>query len=102
MGPCKGLRMIRVAFLSSREVSEQEYVCRCLPELWLQKTYPSIIFVSADLPERRIRTRKSEKVLAEVDPKSTDIYNSNVLDRYSDRPDCDSKMACMQLWIGCV
>ena len=89
MGLREGLRKIGAAISSSREVSAQEFVYRCLPELWLRKTYPAIIFVNADLPERRIRTRKTEKVLAELDPESTDIYNSNVIDRYSDRPDCD-------------
>ena len=80
------LRKVGAAFLSSREVSSQECVYRCFPELWLRKTFPSVIYVNTDLLERRIRTRKNEQLLAELDPDSTDIYNTNIIDRYCDRP----------------
>ena len=36
-----GLRKIGAAFLSTREVSSQECVYRCMPELWLRKIFPS-------------------------------------------------------------
>ena len=36
----EGLRKIGAAFLSSREVSSQECVYRCMPELWLRKIFP--------------------------------------------------------------
>ena len=39
-----GLR-IGAAFLSTREVSSQECVYRCMPELWLRKIFPAAIFV---------------------------------------------------------
>lgn len=37
-----GLRKIGAAFLSSREVSSQESVYRCMPELWLRKIFPKL------------------------------------------------------------
>lgn len=47
----EGLRKIGAAFLSSREVSSQECVYRCMPELWLTKFFPKTIFVNTNLPD---------------------------------------------------
>ena len=80
------LKNIGAAFLSTREVSSQECVYRCLPELWLRKTFPGTIFINTDLPEKRIRMRKSQQQLSELEDDSTEIYNSNIIERYSDRP----------------
>ena len=52
------LKKIGVVFLSTREVSSQECVYKCVPELWLRKTFLGTIFINTDLPEKRIRTRK--------------------------------------------
>lgn len=52
-----GLRKIGAAFLSSREVSSQECVYRCMPELWLRKIFPKTLFVSTDLPEKSTRCK---------------------------------------------
>ena len=68
-------------------MSSQECVYRCQPELWLQKTFPGTVFVNTALPEKRIRTMKSKDQITELDDDSTDIYNSNIIERYSDRPD---------------
>ena len=46
-----GLKKIGAAFLSTREVSSQKCVYRCMPELWLRKIFPTI-FVNTNLPER--------------------------------------------------
>ena len=68
-------------------MSSQECVYWCLPELWLRKTFPGTVFVNTALPEKRIRTMKRKEQIAELDDDSTDIYNSNIIERYSDRPD---------------
>jgi len=81
-----GLKKIGAAFLSSREVSSQECVYRCMPELWLRKIFPKTVFVSTDLPEKRLRVAKSQQELDELDGDSTDIYKSNIIERYSIRP----------------
>ena len=81
-----GLRKIGAAFLSKREVSSQECVYRCMPELWLRKIFPKTVFVSTDLPEKRLRVAKSQQELDELDDDSTDIYKSNIIERYSIRP----------------
>ena len=81
-----GLRKIGAAFLSTREVSAQECVYRCMPELWLRKIFPKTVFVSTDLPENRVRFTKTQQKLDELDDDSTDIFKSNIIVRYSDRP----------------
>ena len=56
-----GLRKIGAPFLSTREVSSQECVCRCMPELWLRKVFPQSIFVNTEFPEKRVRVAKGQK-----------------------------------------
>ena len=82
------LKRIGGAFLSTREVSSQECVYRCMPELWLRKIFPATVFVSTDLPEKRVRIAKSPEELDELDNESTDIFKSNIIDRYTLRPQC--------------
>ena len=81
-----GLKKIGAAFLSSREVSSQESIYRCMPELWLRKIFPKTVFVSTDMPEKQLRVAKSQLELEEMDDDCTDIYKSNIIERYSIRP----------------
>ena len=85
----KVLRKIGEAFLSSREVSSQECVYMCLKELWRRKTFPGTVFVNTDMPDSRIMMRKSNQKLSELDADSTEIYYSNITERYSDRPNAN-------------
>ncbi|KXJ13769.1 ATP-dependent DNA helicase PIF1 [Exaiptasia diaphana] len=82
----EGLKKIGAAFLSTREVSSQEAVYRCMPELWLRKIFPAAIFISTDLPDKRIRMAKSQQELEELDDESTEVYKSNMIERYTKRP----------------
>ena len=61
------LRKIGAAFLSIREVSAQECVYRCMPELWLQKVCPKTVYVSTDFPQNRLHMPKSQDDLDELD-----------------------------------
>ena len=81
-----GLKKIGAAFLSTREVSSQECVYRSMPELWLRKIFPATVFVSTDFPEKRVRVAKTQIELDELDDDSTDIFKSNIIQRYSIRP----------------
>ena len=65
---------VGAAFLSTREVSAQECVYRCMPELCLRKTLPKTIFVSTDLPQNRLHIPKSQDELDELEDDSTDIF----------------------------
>ena len=78
-----GLKNIGAPFLSTREVSSQECVYRCMPELWLRKIFPKTVFVNADLPDKRVRVTKTTVELDALDDDSTDIYKSNIIERYS-------------------
>jgi hypothetical protein len=80
-----GLRKIGAAFLSTREVSAQEGVYRCMPELWLRKIFPKTLFVSTDFAENSVRFAKKQQELDELDDDGTDIFKSNIIVRYSDR-----------------
>ena len=81
-----GLRKIGAAFLSTREVSAQECVYRCMPELWLRKIFPKTVFVSTGFAKDRIRVEKTQQELDELDDDSIDTFKSNIIVRYSDRP----------------
>ena len=70
--------------MSSREVSAQECVFRCFPELWLRKTFPGVIFINTDIPENRVRMVKSLKDLQLLDETSTEIFQRNLIDRYAE------------------
>ena len=76
---------IAKAYSSRRECSVQEAVYHVMPELWLRKTFPKVIFANSNLPENRYRMCKSEEELR-LPLDSTDIFKRNMLDRYMDRP----------------
>ena len=46
----------------------------------------SFFFVSTDLPDKRLRVTKSQQDLEELDDESTDIFKSNIIERYAIRP----------------
>ena len=68
-----------------------------MPELWLRKVFPKTVFVSTDLPDKRVRVTKSQQELNELDDDSTDIYKSNIIERYSIRPDSNTTIDNMCL-----
>ncbi|XP_015779208.1 PREDICTED: uncharacterized protein LOC107357078 [Acropora digitifera] len=80
------LRKIGAAFLSTREVSAQECVYRGMPQLWLSKIFPKTLFVNKDFPQNRLRIPKSQDDLEELEDDSIDIFKSNIIERYSNRP----------------
>ncbi|CAB3998256.1 ATP-dependent DNA helicase PIF1 [Paramuricea clavata] len=81
-----GLKKIGAAFLSKREVIAQECVYRCMHKLWLRKIFPGTVFVNTNLPEKRVFVTKTKNELDKLDDDSTDIYKSNIIERYSLRP----------------
>ena len=85
LGIRDGLRKIGATFLSTRKVSAQECVYRCLPELWLRKIFPKTVFISTDFSENRVRFTKTQQELDELDDDSTDIFKSNIIVRCSER-----------------
>ena len=92
----RSLRKVGAAFLSCREVSAQESVYRCMPELWLRKTFPGVVFVNTGLPQERLQVAKCQEELEALHDESTDIFKSNIIERYSDRPDIPDNICLAQ------
>ena len=62
-----------------------------MPELWLRKCFPGIVFANTNLPDKRYRVCKSLPELKDLPEDSTDVFKRNMLDRYIDRPDKNFK-----------
>ena len=62
----------------------QEAVYHCLPELWLPKVFPGLIYANTNIPEKRFRVLQSQKEIGDL---PDDTFKRNMLDRYVDRPD---------------
>ena len=74
------------AFTNSRQLSVNEAVYHCLPEMKLRWVFPGVSFVDTNLPANRIRICKSEQEIKELNPDSTDVFKSGIIDKYMDRP----------------
>ena len=49
------MKAIPKAYSTKRECSVQEAVYHILPELWLRKTFPKVIFLNSNMPEKWYR-----------------------------------------------
>ena len=81
------MKSISKAYRTQREMSIQEAVSIVLPEIWLRKTSPGVIFANSNLPENRYRILKSEEEISNMEEGETDIFKKNMLERYMNRPD---------------
>ena len=81
------MKSISKAYRTQREMSIQEAVSIVLPEIWLRKTSPGVIFANSNLPENRYRILKSEEDISNMEEGETDIFKRNMLERYINRPD---------------
>lgn len=57
-----------------------------MPELWLRKIFPKTLFVNTDFPQNRLCIPKSQDDLEELEDDSIDIFKSNIIERYGNRP----------------
>lgn len=48
--------------------------------------FPKTLFVNTDFPQNRLRIPKSQDDLQELEDNSIDIFKSNIIERYSNRP----------------
>ena len=79
------MKFIARAYITKRECSVQEAVYHVMPELWLRKSYPRVIFVNTNLPEKRFRVCLTKGELNELPEESTNVFKCNTLDRYMER-----------------
>ena len=92
-------KSVAKAYRTHREMSIQEAVSIILPEIWLRKTSPAVMFANSNLPEKRYRVCRSEEEIANMHEDETNIFKKNMLDRYIDRPNMQyrkGKYACME------
>ena len=89
------MKKVAYSFISTHQLSAQEAVYNILPELWLRKCQPEILFINTNLQENRIRIVKSKEELEVLSDDSTDAFKRNIIDRYMDRPK-SGKFACLK------
>ena len=75
----------------------QEAVYHCLPELWLPKVFPGVIYANTNIREKRFRVLRSQNEIGDLPDDSNDIFKRNMLDRYVDRPDKNFCNGCYGL-----
>ena len=83
------MKAIAKAYTTKRECSVQEAVYLIMPELWLRETFPKAMFLNSNLPECWYRIFPKKEELDELPDDSTDTFQKNMLDRYTDWPDSD-------------
>ena len=59
---------------------------KMVPELWLRKIFPTVIFLSSNMPEKRYKIFKKKDKIDELPDDSTDKFHRNMLVRYIDCP----------------
>ena len=75
------MRKLSQTFISTRQLSVQEPVYHCLPELWLRKCFPRVTFINTSLHNDRIRILKPERELDQLNDDSTDIFKSGIMQK---------------------
>ena len=81
------MKSIARAYTTKREVSVQEAVYLVMPELWLRKVFPGVLFANSNVPLKRFRICLSKTEIEKLPEESTVVFKRNMLDRYCDRPD---------------
>ena len=80
------MKAVARAYATKRECSVQEAVYLLMPELWLRRVFPGVVFLNSNVPAKRYRIFKMKSEIDELPSDSTDIFQQNMLDRYLDRP----------------
>ena len=81
------MKAIARTYPTKRECSVQEAVYLVMPELWLRKTFPEVLFLNSIIPVKRYKIFQNKEEIDELPEDSNDIFQRNMLDRYIDQPD---------------
>ena len=79
------LRKMGNVFLTKREVSTHEAIIRLL-SLPMRSSNIAVIFIPTGFQEERTRLLKPAAVLNTLDPDDPNVFCTNFLDRYANRP----------------
>ena len=80
------MRSTSRAYQTKREYTAQEAVYLLMPESWLRKSFPGVVFANSNLPENRYRICHSKKEIDELPEDNCVVFKLNKIDRYIDRP----------------
>ena len=80
------IKVVAQAYASNWECSVHEADYLCLPELWLRRVFPRVIYANTNIPEKRCKMLRSQQEIHELPDESEDIFKKNMLGRYMDRP----------------
>ena len=78
------MKAIACAYATKRECSVQEPVYLVMPELWLRKAFPKVIFLNSNLRDKRYKIFKKKNEIYVLPDDSTDLFQRNMLDHYLD------------------
>ena len=79
------MKSVAHAYASKHECSLQEAVNQIMPELWLRKVFPGVLYANSNIPEKRVKMMLSKMEIVESPEDSTDIYKRNIMNRYTIR-----------------
>ena len=80
------MKAIVRAYATKRKCSFQEAVYLVMPELWLRKIFPKVIFLNSNLPDKQYRLFKKKNETDVLPDDNNDLFQRNMLVRYLDRP----------------
>ena len=80
------MKSVAQTYVNKKDCSIQECVYQVLSGQWLKKTFPGFIFANSNIPEKRYRICREEKDIIQLPEDSRDIFKTNMIDRYIDRP----------------
>ena len=80
------LRKIGNVFLTKREISTHEAIKRVL-SLPMRTSNIDVIYLDTGLKKNRTRILKPQNMLDMMDPEDTKVYATNIIERYTKRPD---------------
>ena len=69
-------------FIWSHQLSVQEAVYVCLPELWLCKCSPGVVFINTSMSDDHFHILKTEEELRELADDSVNVFKNGMLERY--------------------
>ena len=79
------MKAIAKTYTKKRKCSVQVAVYFIIPELWDRRTFSKVMFLNSFLPGFWYRIFHSKEELNELSDDSTDIFQGNMLDRYTDQ-----------------
>ena len=81
------MKSIARPYSMKRECSAQGAVYHIMPELWLRKKFPPVVFANTNISENCFRVCLDEREIKDLPENSTDIFRKNMVDRCVDQPD---------------